>query len=154
MLSPVLQAGGKKLDVSALNALVSEYRLRDDFEVTHLGLFSTALLKKAARMGSRDSDTRTALAMIEGVRSLTVVDFSDSPEPVHSRFASRVDRILQSTEVLMEMKDDDSCVRIYGLPDDAAGKLRDIVLFDAAGGTLLFVGGSISMDALRSLRDL
>ena len=79
LLTPGLQAGGKKLDVSALNALVSEYRVREDFDVTHLGFFSTALLKRAARLGAADPDARTAVSLIDGVRNLTVVDFSDSP---------------------------------------------------------------------------
>ena len=150
LLIPGLQAGGKKLNVSALNALVSEYRVREDFEVTHLGFFSTSLLKRAARLGADDPDARTAVSLIEGVRNLTVVDFSGSPASVRASFASRVNRILHTSDVLMEMKDEDSCLRVYGLLDEVAGKLRDLVLFDE-NGTLLVAGGSISLDALQSL---
>ena len=152
LLTPGLQAGGKKLDVSALNALVSEYRVREDFDVMHLGFFSTTLLKRAARLGADDPDAKTAVSLIDGVRNLTVVDFSDSPASVRASFASRVQRILRSSEMLMEMKDGESCMRIYGLLDEMAGKLRDLVLFDESG-TLLLAGGSISLDALQSLSE-
>ena len=52
--------------------------------------------------------------------------------------------------MLMEMKDGESCMRIYGLLDDVAGKLRDLVLFDE-NGTLLVAGGYISLEALQTL---
>ena len=135
-----------------LNAIVSEFRHLDGVEAFHLGWFGTAAAKGAARIATAsDPDSRQAMALLNGVKDFTVLDFSDCDDNLRDRISRRISRALDGCELLMEMHDDGTAVRLYGTLDDRSGKVRDVVLYDAADCALVYVLGNISMDAVGRL---
>lgn len=132
-----------------LNAIVSEFQNYEGVESLHFGWFVTAAAKGAIRLaGSADSDSRAAIALLDGVKDFTILEYSDCDDYLRERITRRIDRALDGCELLMEMHGDGSAVRLYGAYDDRSGKVRDIVVYDAADCALIYVGGKVSMDAV------
>ncbi len=142
----------KRINSARLSALITECRQYDGAEVVTIGSLGTSLIKGAIRLSAdNDPDTRAALRLLAGVRRFGVLEFSDCSEAARERISEKIERLLARSEMLMEFKEDDSHMRIYGLLDDASGSVRDIVLYDEEDCTFIFVKGSVSMEAVGTL---
>ena len=142
---PVSQTVSK----ARLTSLISEIRGYDGVEVVRLGALPTAAIKTVLRTAARrDEDAKEALRLLRGIRRVSVLDYEDCSPAVRERISARLDRALVGSELLMEAKDDDASMRIFGVVDEKTGTVRDFVLHSPDGGTLICIFGSISMDAV------
>ena len=132
-----------------LRNLVSDYRGTEGFDVVDIGGIGLSLLKATAKSAAKTPEDREALNLFNGLKRLTVVDFSDAAPEIKDKFLRKVSRILQSSEMLLEAKDGDETVRIYGTSSDDGNLLEDIAL--VAGDALIFVRGAIRGDQVAAL---
>ena len=132
-----------------LRNLVSDYRDTQGFDVVDIGTLGLSLLKAAARTAAETPEEREALNVFNGLKRLTVVDFSEAAPEIKDKFLRKVSRILQGSEMLLEAKDGDETVRIYGTSSDDGNLLEDIALI--AGDALIFVRGAIRGDQVAAL---
>ena len=132
-----------------LRSLVSSYKGTDGFDIVDLGGVSLSLLKAAARTAAETPEDREALKVFNGLKRLTVVDFSDAAPDVREQFLRKAKRILNSQEMLLEAKDDGETVRIYGSSSDDGTLLEDIAIL--AGDALIFIRGTIRTEQIEAL---
>ena len=132
-----------------LRNLVSDYRGTEGFDVVDIGGIGLSLLKATAKSAAKTPEDRDALNVFNGLKRLTVVDFSDAAPEIKDKFLRKVSRILQGSEMLLEAKDGDETVRIYGTSSDDGNLLEDIALI--AGDALIFVRGAIRGDQVAAL---
>ena len=132
-----------------LRNLVSDYRGTQGFDVVDVGGLGLSLLKAAARTAADSPEDREALRLFNGLKRLTIVDFSEAAPEVKDKFLRKVNRILRSGEMLLEAKDGGETVRIYGTSSDDGNLLEDVALL--AGEALIFVRGSIRADQVAAL---
>lgn len=140
---------GKTIRKADLTSIISEFRRYDGVEVVNLGRLGTAAVKAVARTAARkDPEMREALDLVRGVRKLTVLEYGDSASDVKERLNNRLRAALQGSDLLMEAKDGNSAMRIYGVVDDATGDVSNFVLHAPNDGALIFVSGTLSADML------
>ena len=132
-----------------LRTLVSSYKGTEGFDIVDLGGVSLTLLKAAARTAAETPEDREALKVFNGLKRLTVVDFSEAAPDAREQFLSKAKRILNKGEMLMEAKDGGETVRIYGNSSDDGTLLEDIAIL--AGDALIFIRGSIRTDQIEAL---
>ena len=132
-----------------LRDLVSDYRTTEGFDVVDVGGLGLGLLKAAAKTAAETPEDREALKLFNGLKRLTIVDFSDAAPEIKEKFLRKAKRILAEGELLLEAKDDDETVRIYGTTSADGTLLKDIALL--AGEALIFIRGSISTDQIDNL---
>lgn len=137
---------------SKLDNVVSKFRSYEGVEVFHLNRFMVWALKGAARIaGAGDADMREALALANGVRSLTIMEYGECSPQVKCRINRRIDKSLRDHEILLEAGDSESRLQLFGVVDESHGTVRDLVLFNPGECTLIFVSGSISANTVSSL---
>ncbi len=132
-----------------LRNLVSSFKGTEGFEVVDIGGIGMSLLKAAAKSAAETPEDREALKLFNGLKRLTVVDFSDAAPEAREKFLRKAKRILEKGEMLMEAKDDGETVRIYGTSSADGTLLHDIALL--AGDALIFVRGTVPMDQVGEL---
>lgn len=132
-----------------LRSLVSSYKGRAGFEIVDIGGLGLRLLKGAARSAAETPEDREALKLFDGLKRLTIVDFSDAAAGDRDRFLSKARKILAGGEMLMEAKDGEEAVRIYGNTSADGSLLQDISIL--AGDALIFIRGSIQTDQVEAL---
>ena len=145
-LGTVARAGNQNTE---LRSLVSSYKGTEGFDVVDLGGVGLSLLKAAARTAAETPEEREAMKLFNGLKRLTIVDFSEAAPEHREKFLRKAKRILNSREMLMEAKDDGETVRIYGTSSEDGSLLQDIALL--AGDALIFIRGTIRTDQVVSL---
>ena len=141
----------KSVSRTEITSIISEVRHYDGVEVVKLGRLATGALKSVIRTaGIGDPDTRQALSMIEGLKGLTILEYEDAPKDIRYRIDRRVERALQKCELLMEAKEGDSRMQMFGSVDDKSGVVRDFVIYAPESGALICLFGKMSMEALKA----
>ena len=132
-----------------LRNLVSSYKGTQGFDVVDVGSLGLGLLKAAAKTAAETPEDREALKLFDGLKRLTIVDFSEATPETKEKFLRKANRILNEGELLMEAKDEGETVRIFGTSSKDGNVLQDIALL--AGDALIFVRGTIRSDQIEAL---
>lgn len=132
-----------------VQTLMNEYKHHDGFDHVSIGPLGMTLMKGIILSDKDlDAEDRAALGAFESIRRLTILDFEDAQADVKARFISKLQHILNGMDLILETKDSDSRLSIYGVDDGRT--VRDCILFDP-DGTLIVVRGKIGMDKLMEL---
>ena len=132
-----------------LRSLVSSYKGTEGFDVVDLGGVSLGLLKAAARTAAETPEDRAALKLFDGLKCLTVVDFSDAAPEVREKFIRKAERILADGEMLLEARDGGETVRVYGTSSADGTLLEDVAIL--ADNALIFVRGTLRTEQIENL---
>lgn len=145
---PARQAMSKR----QLSAIISEFRRYEGVEVVRVGGLGTALLRGIAQLSaSEDPEIRQVLELARGIRRVSVIEYGDCTPEVRARLVRRLDRALAGSELLMEAKDGDAPVRLYGFVDERTDRLQDLVFHAPGDGTLVCLFGSLPLESLDRL---
>ena len=152
LLLPLAAAGqtaGKPVPRARITGIISEFRGCDGVEVVKLGRVGTAAVKGLMRAAAKgDPETRQALSLMRGIKRLTVLEYDDCAPEVRERLDRRLTAALDGCELLMEAKDGQSAMRMFGIVDEASDAVRDFVIHAPADHALICIFGSIPMDAV------
>lgn len=151
-LSALAGNPGKTVSKTRVMAVISECRRYEGADVVRLGRLATAALKGAVRVASAgDPEAREALKLMKGIHSISIIDFGDCSSADKARISGKLERALSGSEMLMEASDSGERMRIYGLVDEKADKVRDFVLYSPSDCSLICIFGSISLDTVAKL---
>ena len=121
-------------------------------EVVKLNRLATGAIKGAVRLAAKsDPDAREAFRMMKGLKKLTVLEYDDAAPDVKASLNTRLAQALDGSELLMEAKDGNSSMQVFGIVDDANGLVRDFVLHAPNDCALICLTGTVSMDTLGKL---
>lgn len=143
---------GQAMPKRQLNAIISEFRRYEGVEVVRVGGLGTTVLRGIAQLAAGgDPEVRQALELARGVRRVSVLEYDGCAPEVRSRIVRRLDRALAGSELLLEAKDGDSSVRLYGFVDEQTDRLQDLVFHAPGDGTLICLFGSLPLESLDRL---
>ena len=132
-----------------LRSLVSSFKGTEGFDVVDLGGPALLLLKAAAGAEDDDPEDRAAMDLFNGLKRLTVVDFSEAAPEKREKFLRKALPILEGEEILMEVKDAGEKLSIYGTSSRDGSRYQDIILL--ADDALISIKGSIRADQVGEL---
>lgn len=135
----------------SLSALITEYSLKENFEVTRVPRIGVAFIRLASRFAADDEETEMVLNALRGIRKVTLVDYNSCSEDVSESFSRKVKRVLGKSEKLLEVKEEGDILQIYGLASEGSEWIRDMVVFSPTEGTLVCIYGRFSMDQVAAL---
>lgn len=137
----------KGISVSELNAVISEYKDCDGFEVIRFSRLGTALLKTIAKVTGDD------IEFPNGVNKFLVVEYEDCAASIRNDISRRIEDILKGQETILEVKDGGETVRAYGVVNKDSDKLKNFIFYTPSDNTLVCVFGSIDVNAIYSIID-
>ena len=151
MLASAATFGNREND-KRIGNFIADCRDYEGAEVVHLGSFATSIGKGILKVASIDDpDAREALGLIKDIKSLYVFNYEDCSKGVKEKVNSRLERMLEGSQVLLEAKDGEDNVIIYGVVDEKEGKIKDFILHTPSECAVICILGSISADALAKL---
>ena len=152
VLIPLSGTAGKSVPRNRLLTALSEFRSTEGVELVQLGTLATSALRAVASLSSAgDEDARQALALMKGVRRVTVFDYEDCDAAVKEKIGRRLNRILGDSEILFEAKDGEDVMKLYGVTDSKGENVRDFVLYTPGDCALICIFGKISMAAVEKI---
>lgn len=143
---------GNKTAKNRIENFIAECRQYEGAEVVHLGSFAVNIGKGILQIASiDDSEAQEVLRLIKDVRSLYVFSYEDCSNSTKTKVNSRLERMLEGAEMLLEAKDGDDKVKIYGMVDEKGEKVRDFILHTPSECAVICILGEISTEALAKL---
>ena len=131
--------------------LIREYSDEDGFDVVQIGALGTSAIKNIVRMASSvddDPDLKDAMKIIRGIRKIAVVDYEDCLEEARQVFDKRLGKLLDNCDMLLETKDSEDSVRMYGVIDDDSEEVNDFIMYIPSDSKLICLFGTIKLDAV------
>lgn len=140
---------------ASLMALINDARSYDGVEVVKIGGLGTAALKSLIKFGALvdDEDARNAMEIIKGINKFVVLEYEGCNAADRTHINARIKEALNGSELLMEVKDGDDNMQMYGVVDDDSSVVRDFVMFDSQGCALVCLFGHIRVDAVMKLAE-
>jgi len=132
-----------------IRTLISEYRNEPGVDVVDLGSVALGILRATLRTQAENEQDQKAIDLLRSIKRLTILDCSGAAQNVKDDFLRKAKRVLAGEEMLMEAKDSDETVRVYGQSSADGNILQDI--FILADDTLIGIKGTIRIDQVNAL---
>ncbi len=148
---------GKKVPRSEIKSIIKEFRRYDEFEGLSLGKFWLNILKGIDKLSPDDMDDdekeemQNFFKLMKSIDGLIVADYEDCSAEVKAKFNARMSKALEGVELLMEEKDEEDLVRIYGYVDKAGTEIKDLVIFSPDEGNFVCMLGTLKMEHLEEM---
>ena len=143
---------GNRANDKRIGNFIADCRSYEGAEVVHLGSFATSIGKGVLKIASIDDpEANEVLELIKDVRSLYVFNYEDCSKSVKEKVNGRLQKMLAGSQMLLEAKDGEDKVVIYGIVDEEGGKVSDFILHTPSECAVICILGSISADALAKL---
>lgn len=139
-----------------LMTLISEYSGKDGFDVVKIGSIGTSAMKTVLKLSAakeNDEDARKMAELMKGIKKMAIVDYESCNSGTRDTFNAKLEKILDSSELLMEMKDGDDIMKIYGIVDKDGTTLHDFVMYAPQDCALICMFGSIPMETVMKIAE-
>ena len=143
----------KNTNSGAVTDLIREYNLTEGFETVSVGGLGLGLIKMIAKP-SMDEEERAALEIMDGLRRIVVLDYEDADSSKRESFTRKMTEILDSAEKIIEVKDEEDILNIYGTCADDGDSIDDLMIFSPGDCSLICLFGSISSQKVADLIEM
>lgn len=130
---------------------IRDYRYEPGFEVVSVGKFWMGLTRIAAGLAVETEEERRALSILNNIDKIVVVEYEDASEAKRREFDSRLSRLLDRAEKIVEVKDEEDILYIYGTSVNDAESIDDLMIYIPEDCTLICILGSISAEKIADL---
>lgn len=138
-----------RIEKERLISIVNDCSHMEGADVVKMGSFGTAAVKSLIRSAADEKDTKQILDLIKGIKRVAIVDYEDCTSSQKRNISRRIENALADSELLMEMKDGEDMMRMYGVLEEGSSTIRDFVLYTPGDCALICLFGKISMDAIK-----
>lgn len=145
-------ASGKgRVDSGAVMGLVRTYNLEPGFEVISVGRLGLGLAKLVMSVEDLDEEERAVFDLLHDVNKIVVVNYDEANDSKRNAFSTKLEKILSKAEKILEVKDSEDTVNIYGASLNGGDSIDDLMIFIPEECTLVCILGSISTDRIADL---
>lgn len=130
---------------------IRDYRYEPGFEVVSVGKFWMGLSRIAAGLAVETEEERRALSILNNIDKIVVVEYEDASEAKRREFDSRLSGLLDRAEKIVEVKDEEDILYIYGTSVNDAESIDDLMIYIPEDCTLICILGSISAEKIADL---
>lgn len=142
--------GTTKITKKEVKALLKEFKKNKGYECEEVGSFGLAVIKAVSKLEEEDdADGRLVVKSIDKLKGIIAADLSDCDLDVIFKFNARVEEFLKDAPLLLEAKDEDETIKIYGTVAPNGVYVSDVVIFCPQDAELTYFEGQINIDALR-----
>lgn len=149
-----MTAGSGKVNTGAVLSLVRTYNAEPGFDVVSVGKLGIGLARLVANMSVETEEDRKALALLNDINKVVVVDYMEASESKRDAFNSELYNLLDKAEKIIEVKDEEDVLNIYGTSVNGGESIDDLVVFIPEDCTLICILGSISADRIADLIEM
>lgn len=148
-------AGEKRnLATDAVLQLVMDHRYKQGFETISVGKMGLGLVRMVLSAEADDPEEKAVLDMIKGLNKFVVVNYEDASQTARAAFAAKLNGLFGNMEKIIEVKDGEDGVNIYGTSVNGGESIDDIMIYIPSDCTLICVLGSISADRIADIIEM
>ena len=147
------EAQHHNVNSGAVTDLIREYNLTEGFETVSVGGLGLGLVRMIAK-ASMDEEERAALEIMDGLRKVVVLDYEDADSSQRESFTRKMTDILDRAEKILEVKDEEDILNIYGTCANDGDSIDDLIIFCPGDYSLICLFGSVSAQKVADLIEM
>lgn len=144
-------AANRNVNTERIIDTVSEYKHVSGFHVFSVGKLGLGLAKVVANLSAESEEEKTAIEILNGINKVVVVNYEDAAVAKQKELNSKLSKLFNNTEKIIEVKDEEDTVNIYGTSVNGGESIDDLMIFIPEDYTLICVLGSISAERIADL---
>ena len=144
-------AANRNVDTSIILNTISDYKHVSGVQVISIGKLGLGLAKVAANLSAESEEDKAALAILNGINKVVVFNYEEAPEAKQKELNSKLSQLFNNAEKILEVKDEEDTVNIYGTSVNGGESIDDLMIFIPEDYTLICVLGSISAERIADL---
>lgn len=144
-------AANGNVDTRNIISTISDYKHVSGVQVISVGKLGLGLAKVVANLSAESEEDKAALAILNGINKMVVVNYEDATEAKEKELNSKFSELLNNAEKIIEVKDEEDTIHIYGTSANEGGSIDDLMIFIPKDYTLICVLGSISAERIADL---
>lgn len=144
-------AANRNVDTRNIISTISDYKHVSGVQVISVGKLGLGLAKVVANLSAESEEDKAALAILNGINKVVVVNYEDAAVAKQKEFNSKLSKLFNNAEKILEVKDEEETVNIYGTSVNGGESIDDLMIFIPEDYTLICVLGSISAERIADL---
>ncbi len=142
-------AGTKTVD--SLTSIVNEYSAEPGCEVVSVGKLGINIARFFVNLSAETKEDKDVLSVFDGINKILVVDYEGMEFSKRQILNSRLAGVLDTAEKIIEVKDEEDTLLVYGTSGKGGETLEDIIIYVPEDYALICFIGSIDFDKLSDL---
>ena len=134
-----------------LDKVIETIKQNKDADVVRLGRLGMSIFRIALEEEGDDEEDKAILALMKDTKKMTIADYSDCFQADRVKYSTSISQALARHEIIIEIKDDDETVTIYGIFDDKKGTVSDIVMYSPSDCSLILFDGKYEASTIGNL---
>lgn len=144
-------AANGNVDTRNIISTISDYKHVSGVQVISVGKLGLGFAKVVANLSAESEEDKAALAILNGINKVVVVNYEDATAAKEKELNSKFSELLNNAEKIIEVKDEEDTIHIYGTSANGGGSIDDLMIFIPKDYTLICVLGSISAERIADL---
>ena len=144
-------AENKDVDAKDIINTISDYKDVPGIEVISIGKLGLGLAKGVANLSAESEEEKAILAILNGVNKLVVISYEDAASAKQKELNTKLSKLLNNAEKILEFKDEKETVNIYGTSVNGGESIDDLMIFIPENYTLICTLGSIQAEKIADL---
>ena len=144
-------AANRNVDTRNIINTINDYRHVSGVQVISVGKLGLGLAKVVASLSAESEEGKAALTILNGINKVVVVNYEDATSAKQKELNSKLSKLFNSAEKIIEVKDEEDTVNIYGTSVNGGESINDLMIFIPEDYTLICILGSISAERIAEL---
>lgn len=149
-----VEAEARKFNANSVISMVKTYDTEPGFEIVSVGKIGIGLTRFVTNLSAEIEEDKAAMALLKGINKIVIVDYEEASESRRNAFNTELNRLLDKAEKIIEVKDDEDTVYIYGRSLKGGKSIDDLIIFMPEDYSLICILGSISAKNIANLIEM
>ena len=153
LLMLVLSVSGfaKTRTSTSIISIINEFRSEPGCDVVSIGNLGLDIIKILGNLSVDNKEDKDVLSVFDGINKILVVDYEEMEVSKRQVINSRLANVLDKTEKILEVKDEEDILQIYGTSGKRGETIKDIIVYVPEDCALICFWGRIDYDKLADL---
>ena len=151
MLAAAISCAAETKTVTSVISIVNEYNSDPDIDVISIGKLGIDIVTVLGKLSVDTKEEKDVVALLSGFNKILVADYEGAEISKRQVINSKLTKALDGAEKIIEVKDEEDTVLVYGNSVNDGEKLEDIIIYIPNDCALICFVGSIDFDKLTEL---
>ena len=151
MLAVSLVGNAQTKVSSSIISIVNEYESEPGCDVVSVGKLGLDIIRIIGKLSTDSKEDKDVLSVFDGINKILVVDYEEMEAVKRQELNSRFANVLDGMEKIIEVKDEEDTLLVYGTTGKDGDSLKDVIVYIPEDGALICFRGSVNFDKLADL---
>ncbi|MBR5563158.1 MAG: DUF4252 domain-containing protein [Bacteroidales bacterium] len=144
-------AANRNVDTRNIISTISDYKDVSGVQVVTVGKLGLGLAKVVGNLSAESEEDKAVLTILNGINKVVIVNYEDAAVAKQKELNSKLSELFNNAEKILEIKDEEDTVHIYGTSVKGGESIDDLMIFIPEDYTLICALGSISAEKIADL---